>query len=43
MAALARWAARGEDFNLAYGDGAGYLTLTVARDPRQPQGTGDRG
>ena len=35
MAALARRAARGEDFSLASWDGAGYLRLTVARDPLQ--------
>jgi hypothetical protein len=27
-----------EDNKLVYEDGEGYLTLTVARDPCQPQG-----
>jgi len=35
---VARGAAREEDFNLAYGDGERYLTITVAREPRPPQG-----
>ena len=38
MAALARWAAREEDFNLASWDGEGYLTIIVAREPRPPRG-----
>ena len=37
MVALARYAARDEDFNLASWDGEGYLTLTVARDPHHPR------
>lgn len=31
---LASW----EDFNLPEGDGSGYLTVTVARDPRRLRG-----
>ena len=34
----ARWVATWEDFNLAEVDGSGMLTLTIARDPRQPRG-----
>jgi len=38
MAALARYAAREEDFTLASWDGEGYLSLTVACEPRPPRG-----
>ena len=31
---LATW----EDFNDAYWDGEGYLTITIARDPLRPRG-----